>query len=165
LPESVACNCPAAGLGCNLLIGSAGCKGRAGCERWHAFVIVCVLLGFVGYHFAIRTLRLVTAVFALAVIVAVTRYGVARQGAVAHADLVNSFTLGFDDLGHAFFQPPLGHNNPIPGRLGWLVIIGLLVLAYRELEVWAMRWQPPTVDCSTSRPRRTAVRQATKTTP
>ena len=115
---------------------------------WLVFAIVCILLGFVGYHFAVRTLRVVTAVFALAVVVAITRYGVAHHGAGTHADLVNSFTQGFDDLSHAFFQPPLGHNNPIPGRLGWLVIIGLLVLAYRELEVWAMRWQPPTVDVS-----------------
>ena len=115
---------------------------------WLVFAIVCILFGFVGYHFAVRTLRIAMAVFALAVVVAVTRYGVAHQGAGTHADLVNSFTQGFDDLSHAFFQPPLGHNNPIPGRLGWLVIIGLLVLAYRELEVWAMRWQPPTVDMS-----------------
>jgi hypothetical protein len=32
--------------------------------------------------------------------------------------------------------------------VGWLVIIVFLAFAYRELEVWAMRWQPPTVDTS-----------------
>lgn len=32
--------------------------------------------------------------------------------------------------------------------LGWVVIIALLVFAYRELEVWAVRWQPPAVDIS-----------------
>ena len=115
---------------------------------WLVFAIACVLLGFIGYHFAVRTLRFVTAFFALAVVVVVTRYGVAHQGAGAHPDLVNSFTRGFDALSNGLFQPLLGRNNPIPGRIGWLVIIGLLVFGYRELEVWAMRWQPPTVDLS-----------------
>jgi hypothetical protein len=115
---------------------------------WSIFGIACVLLGFVGYHFAVRTLRFVSALFALAVVVIVTRYGVADQSAATHADLVNSFTQGFDALSKAFFQPLLGGNNPIPGRIGWLVIIGLLAFAYRELEAWAMSWQPPTLDLS-----------------
>jgi hypothetical protein len=116
---------------------------------WLVFAIACALLGFVGYHFAVHTLRFVTTLFVLTVAVVITRYGVAHQSAGAHADLVNSFTRGFDALSNTFFQPLLGHNNPIPGRLGWLVIIGLLVLGYRELEVWAMSWQPPTLDLST----------------
>jgi len=115
---------------------------------WLVFAIACVLLGFVGYHFAVHTLRFVTTLFALAVAVVVTRYGVAHESARAHADLANSFTRGFNALSNSFFQPLLGHNNPIPGRLGWLVIIGLLVFGYRGLEVWAMSWQPPTVDLS-----------------
>ena len=115
---------------------------------WLVFAAACVALGFVGYHFAVRTLRIVAAIFVLAVVAAVTRYGVAHPGAGAHPDLVNSFTQGFDDLSRAFFRPLLGHNNPTPGRIGWLVIIGLLVFGYRELEVWAMCWQPPTVDLS-----------------
>jgi hypothetical protein len=115
---------------------------------WLVFVIVCVLLGFVGYHFSVRTLRFVTALLALAVVVTVTRYGVTHQAAGSQTNLVNSFTRGFDDLIHAFLQPLLGHNNPLPGPIGWLAIIALLVFAYRELEVWAMRWQPPTVDTS-----------------
>ena len=45
-----------------------------------AFAVAFVLLGFVGYHFAVRTLRFVTALFALAVVAAVTRYGVAHPG-------------------------------------------------------------------------------------
>ena len=115
---------------------------------WLVFAVACVVLGFVGYHFSVRTLRFVAAFFALAVVVVVTRYGVAHKGAGAHADLVNPFTQGFDALSQAFFRPLLGHNDPVPGRIGWLVIIGLLVFGYRELEVWAMRWQPPTVDLS-----------------
>jgi hypothetical protein len=115
---------------------------------WLVFAIACIMLGFIGWHFAVRTLRFVAALFALAVVVVVTRYGVAHHGAGAHADLVNSFTQGLDALSNAFFRPLLGNNNPIPGRIGWLVIIGLLVFGYRELEVWAMCWQPPTVDLS-----------------
>ena len=52
-------------------------------------------------------------------------------------------------LSGAFFQPLLpGHGAFVPGRFGWLVIIAVFVFAYRELEVWAMRWQPPAVDTS-----------------
>jgi hypothetical protein len=114
--------------------------------EWSVFGIACVLLSFIGYHFAVRTLRFVAALFVLAVVVVVTRYGVAHQSAGAHADLVNSFAQGFDALSKSFFQPLLGGSNPIPGRIGWLVIVGLLAFGYRELEAWAMSRQPPTVD-------------------
>jgi hypothetical protein len=116
---------------------------------WLIFAIICVVLGFVGYHFTVRTLRFVTAALALAVVVTATRYGVTHPGpGVKNPDLVNSFRQGFENLSHAFFRPLLGRNNPIPGRLGWLAIAGLFVFLYRELEVWAMHWQPPTVDTS-----------------
>ena len=116
---------------------------------WLIFAIICVVLGFVGYHFTVRTLRFVTAALALAVVVTVTRYGVTHPGpGVKNPDLVNSFRQGFEELSRAFFRPVLGRNNPVPGRLGWLAIAGLFVFLYRELEVWAMRWQSPTVDAS-----------------
>jgi hypothetical protein len=115
---------------------------------WVIFGIACVALGFIGYHFTVRTLRFVTAVFALAAVVTVTRYGVMHPGTGTHPNLVNSFTRGFEELSHAFFQPLLGRDNPRPGPVGWLAIISLFVFLYRELEVWAMRWQPPTVDAS-----------------
>ena len=114
---------------------------------WVVFVIACVLLGFVGYHFSVRTLRFSAAAFAAVVIVIVTRYGLAHP-AGASGDLVNSFIRGFDDLSAALFRPLLGRDISPPGRVGWLVIIVVLVFGYRELEVWAMRWQPPTVDTS-----------------
>ena len=118
---------------------------------WIAFVIACVLLVWIGYHFTVRTLRFVTAAFAAAVVVFVTMYGVTHP-ARAPADLVHSFTRGVNDLSAAFIQPLLpGHRIPVPGQIGWLVIIAALVFGYRELEVWAMRWQPPTVDASALR--------------
>jgi hypothetical protein len=115
---------------------------------WGVFAVAVVFLGWVGYHFTVRTLRFVTVAFAVVVVVLVTGYGVTHP-ARAPTDLVNAFTRGVDDLSGAFFRPLLpGHDVPVPGRAGWLVIIAALVFAYRELEVWAMRWQPPSVDTS-----------------
>ncbi len=114
---------------------------------WAVFVIAAVLLGFVGYHFAVRTLRFFTLFLALAVIFFVTRYGITHPAGPS-ASPVSSFSRGFDDLSAAFFRPLLGRNISAPGRIGWLAIIVGLVFGYRELEVWSMRWQPPTVDIS-----------------
>ncbi len=115
---------------------------------WGIFAIAAVFLGWVGYHFTVRTLRFAAAASVVTVVVLVTGYGV-RHPTRAPADLVNAFIRGMDDLSSAFFQPLLpGHDVPVPGQVGWLVIIALLVFAYRELEVWAMRWQPPAVDIS-----------------
>jgi hypothetical protein len=116
---------------------------------WTVVVLAAVLLGFVGYHFTVRTLRFFTAAFAVAVVVLITRYGVTYP-ARAPTNLVNAFTRGFDDLSAAFFHPLLlGHHIPVPGKIGWLALIVGLVFGYRELEVWAKRWQPPTLDMST----------------
>src|SRR6266487_3169702 len=120
---------------------------------WGVFAVVVVLLGWVGYHFTVRTLRFVTLAFAVAVVVLVTRYGVTHRPPATPtkepANLVNAFTQGLDSLSGAFFQPLLpGPRLLEPGRVGWLVIIVFLAFAYRELEVWAMRWQQPTVDTS-----------------
>ena len=114
---------------------------------WGVFAIAAALLGWVGYHFTVRTLRFVTAGLALAVAVLVTRYGVTHPIG-ASTNLVNAFTRGMDRLSTVFFQPLLGGQVLARGRVGWLAIIAVLVFAYRELEVWAMRWQPPAVDTS-----------------
>lgn len=114
---------------------------------WGVFAIAAVLLGWIGYHFTVRTLRFVTAGFALAVAMLVTRYGVTHP-AGAPTDLVNAFTRGMDKLCTAFLQPLLGGHLLAHGGVVWLVIIAVLVFAYRELEVWAMHWQPPAVDMS-----------------
>jgi hypothetical protein len=63
---------------------------------WGVFAIAAVLLGWIGYHFTVRTLRFVTAGFALAVAMLVTRYGVTHP-AGAPTDLVNAFTRGMDN--------------------------------------------------------------------
>jgi hypothetical protein len=76
----------------------------------------------------------------------VTRYGVTHP-AGAPTDLVDAFTRGMDKLCTLSYSPcwvaSFSH-----GRVVWLVITLVLLFAYRELEVWAMRWQPPAVDMS-----------------
>ena len=115
---------------------------------WAVFFVVAALLGFVGYHFSVRTLRWFTAITALGLALAVTAYGLAQSGP-ASSDLESSFALGADAVGDAFFHP-LGLGNPVsgPGRAGWVVIIILLVLGYRTLEAWALHWQAPQLDAS-----------------
>src|ERR1700722_9993847 len=110
---------------------------------WVIFVVVAALLGFVGYHFSLRTVRWLTAIVALGLALAITAYGLARSGP-ASSNLESSFALGADAVGDAFFHP-LGLGNPVsgPGRAGWVVIVILLVLGYRELEAWALHWQGP----------------------
>ena len=115
---------------------------------WVIFAVVAVLLGFVGYHFSVRTVRWFTGIVAFGLALAITAYGLAQSGP-ASANLESSFARGADAVGDAFFYP-LGLGNPVsgPGRAGWVVIVILLVLGYRELEVWALHWQAPQLDTS-----------------
>jgi hypothetical protein len=116
------------------------------------FTFVLASLGFVGYHFSVRTLRCAALVTATVLVSFITWYGLTHP-AQAPPDLASSFTRGADELSAAFFaiflrlQPP-GHHVPAPGRVGWLVITVTLVFGYRELEAWAMRWQAPMLDTS-----------------
>ncbi|HTW05560.1 MAG TPA: hypothetical protein VMF87_35070 [Streptosporangiaceae bacterium] len=115
---------------------------------WVIFAVVAVLLGLVGYHFSVRTVRWFTAIVAFALALAITAYGL-MQSSPASSNLESSFARGADAVGDAFFHP-LGLGNPVsgPGRAGWVVIVILLVLGYRELEAWALHWQAPELDTS-----------------
>jgi len=115
---------------------------------WVIFAVVAVLLGFVGYHFGVRTVRWLTGITALGLALAITAYGLTRSGP-ASSNLESSFARGADAVGDAFFHP-LGLGNPVsgPGRAGWVVIVILLVLGYRELEAWSLHWQAPQLDTS-----------------
>ena len=115
---------------------------------WVIFAVVAVLLGFVGYHFSVRTVRWFTGIVAFGLALAITAYGLTRSGP-ASSNLESSFARGADAVGDAFFHP-LGLGNPVsgPGRAGWVVIVILLVLGYRELEAWALHWQAPQLDTS-----------------
>jgi hypothetical protein len=115
---------------------------------WVIFAVVAALLVFTGYHFSVRTVRWVTGITVPGLALAVTAYGLARSRP-GSPNLENSFARGADAVGDALFRP-LGFGNPVsgPGRVGWVVIIILLVLGYRLLEAWALRWQAPQLDTS-----------------
>jgi hypothetical protein len=115
---------------------------------WAVLLAAAALLGFIGYHFSVRTLRIAAAGIAVALAVFITGYGLAHP-AGAPADLAGSFTRGADELSAALFRVlRLGHRVPAPGRVGWLVIAVVLVIGYRMLEAWALHWQAPVLDTS-----------------
>ena len=115
---------------------------------WGISVGVTALLGFVGYHFSVRTLRAIAGVIAVVLALAVTAYGLMHT-APTPADLESSFALGADKVGTALFQPLwLGNKVPEPGRVGWVIIAVALLFGYRTLEVWALHWQAPQLDTS-----------------
>jgi hypothetical protein len=118
------------------------------CLTWTVFWVVAVLLGAVGYHFSLRTLRWVAVVVALATAVYITSYGLTHPGPKP-GSLTDAFARGADTLSSALIRPlSWGHQVPVPGRIGWLIIVVLLVLGYRGLEAWALHRQAPCLDVS-----------------
>src|SRR6516225_4741074 len=116
---------------------------------WIVVAAIAVLLTATGYWFSIRTLRIVTLVIALVLLVVITRYGLTRPGKPP-PDLASSFTRGADALGAALFRPVLAlvGGVPAPGRVGWLVIAIAIIIGYRQLEAWAIKRQAPILDIS-----------------
>ena len=116
---------------------------------WIVVAAIAVLLTATGYWFSIRTLRIVTLVIALVLLVVITRYGLTRPGKPP-PDLASSFTRGADALGAALFRPVLAlvGGVPAPGRVGWLVIAIAVIIGYRQLEAWVIKRQAPTLDVS-----------------
>ena len=116
---------------------------------WTVFVAVAILLGAVGYHFSLRTLRWVAVLVALATAGYITSYGLTHP-VQKPGSLTSAFARGADVLSSALIRPlSPGHRVPVPGRIGWLIIVVLLVLAYRGLEAWALHRQAPCLDVST----------------
>ena len=115
---------------------------------WIVFAAVAAMLGAVGYHFSLRTLRWVALSVTLATAVYLTVYGLTHP-AQAPGSLSDAFARGADTLSSALIRPlSLGHRVPVPGRIGWVVTVVLLVLGYRALEAWALRRQAPCLDMS-----------------
>ena len=115
---------------------------------WSVLAVVAVSLGLVATFFSLRTLRWFSAITAVAVVIAITRYGYG----IAHppaSNLANAFMSGADAvinaLLHIFW---LGQSAPSPGPVGRWVVVVLILLGYRELEAWAMRRQAPQLDTS-----------------
>ena len=115
---------------------------------WTLFTAVVVLLGLVGAHFSLRTLRWVAVIVALAIALYLTAYGLTHPAA-RPGSLSDAFARGADALSIALIRPlSLGHGVPAPGQFGWLCIAVLLLLGYRGLEAWTMRRQAPGLDVS-----------------
>jgi hypothetical protein len=115
---------------------------------WIAFAAVAVTLGAVGYHFSLRTLRWVALIVTLGTAAYLTVYGLTHP-AQKPGSLSDVFARSADTLSTALIRPfSLGHHVPAPGRIGWLVIVALLVLGYRALEAWTLRRQAPFLDTS-----------------
>jgi len=116
---------------------------------WIVVAAIAVLLTATGYWFSVRTLRIVTLIIALVLLVVITRYGLTRPGKPP-PDLASSFTRGADALGVALFHPVLVlvGGVPAPGRVGWLVIAVAIIFGYRQLEAWVIKRQAPTLDTS-----------------
>ncbi len=115
---------------------------------WTVFAAVAIMLGAVGYHFSVRTLRWVALIVALATVAYLISYGLTHS-ADKHSSLSAYFARSADTLSSALIRPlSLGHPVPTPGRIGWLVIVVLLVFGYRELEAWTLHRQAPCLDVS-----------------
>jgi hypothetical protein len=113
---------------------------------WALTAIVAISLGVIGRFFSLRTVRWAALATAVVSVIAVARYG-ASHPAHAPSDLVSSFLRGFDAVTKALLHPLwLGHPVPAPGTVGRVVIAVLVILAYRQLEAWTLRWQAPTMD-------------------
>jgi hypothetical protein len=115
---------------------------------WAVFVWVALVLGLVGYHFSLRMLRIVAGFFALATAIYITWYGLTYPAQPPPGSLSGAFTQGADSIGMALFRQPPPHPVVGPGPVGWLVIIVLLVIGYRELEAWTLHCQARCLDMS-----------------
>src|SRR5215467_9151913 len=107
---------------------------------WAVFLLTILVLGLVGYHFSLRTLRVISAATALAVAGYLSWYGLTYTGK-SGGTLFGGFISGADALSQALF-------HALPGTYGWIVIAVLLVIGYRELEAWALHNQARSLDTS-----------------
>jgi hypothetical protein len=102
------------------------------------------MLGAVGYNFSIHTVRWIACGAAVGTALYLTWYGLTFP-AQKPGSLSDAFTHGADTLSSAL----MGHRVPVPGRIGWLVIVVVIVLGYRGLEAWTLHRQAPFLDVST----------------
>jgi hypothetical protein len=107
---------------------------------WPVLFLVASVLGLVGYHFSLRTLRVVMTITVLASAVCITSYGLGHPAEKA-GGLSDAFGRGADALGIAFFRA-------VPGTYGWIAIAVLLVIGYRQLEAWTLHNQARSLDTS-----------------
>jgi hypothetical protein len=144
-----------ADLTCAALLDAVqGCAGGRGDLMgltsgivWAVLVAVVVTLVLAAFRFSLRTLRASTALIAIAVAVAVTRFGLTHPE-YRPADLVDSFLSGVDRVTIAVLYPFWRGKVPAPGVAGRWIIVVALVLGYRLLEGVVLRRQAPELDLS-----------------
>jgi hypothetical protein len=107
---------------------------------WIAFSVVALVLGLAGYHFSLRTLRIITVGAVLSVAGYLTWHGLTYT-AKSGGSLSGGFIAGADALSTALF-------HVLPGTYGWIVIAILLVIGYRQLEAWTLHNQARSLDTS-----------------
>jgi hypothetical protein len=115
---------------------------------WAIFVVFAVLLGLIAHNFSLSTVRWVSAISAIIVVCAITKYGIDHwhqaHSNTPPSNLVNAFTDGVDGLIRLLLRPLLlGYQGVAPGPIGRGVAALLLLLGYRQLESWAMHRQGP----------------------
>jgi len=121
---------------------------------WLVFVVVAVILGITASYFSVRTVRWVSALTTVAGLVVVTAYGLNRGRSLGMPpagppDLQGAFAKGADAIAGALLRPLWpGHTVPEPGRVGWAILIALVLLGYRQLEARAYAAQAPVLDTS-----------------
>jgi hypothetical protein len=121
---------------------------------WAVFIVFAVLLGLIAHNFSLSTVRWVSAISALILVCAITKYGIDHwhqaHSSIPPSNLVNAFTDGVDGLIKTFLRPLLlGYQGAAPGPIGRGVAALLLLLGYRQLESWAMRRQGPQLNTAT----------------
>jgi hypothetical protein len=119
---------------------------------WAILVITGGALGFIGFWFSLRSLRLFTLGAGAILTAAVTLFGLAQHDP-ASANLVGAFLSGVDAVIGALLRPVYSlwwpkETAPPPGVAGRWVIAVVILLGYRQLEAWSLRWQAPQLDLS-----------------
>ncbi|HTU73173.1 MAG TPA: hypothetical protein VMG38_06605 [Trebonia sp.] len=121
---------------------------------WAVFVVVAVILGLTASYFSVRTVRRVTVVIAVVLLIVVMAYGLNSARSLGMPptgppDLQAAFAKGADAIAGALLRPLwLGHAVPEPGRVGWAILIALVLVGYRQLEAQAYGRQAPVLDTS-----------------
>jgi hypothetical protein len=115
---------------------------------WAVCIVFAVLLGLIAHNFSLSTVRWVSAISAIIVVCAITKYGIDHwhqaHSNTPPSNLVNAFTDGVDGLIRTLLRPVLlGYQGVAPGPIGRGVAALLLLLGYRQLESWAMHRQGP----------------------
>jgi hypothetical protein len=115
---------------------------------WLVVIAVALTLGFVAAWFSLKTLRWFAGAVVVALVIAVTRYGLTHT-AHAPSDLTDSFLRGVNAVIIALLHPLWRtHSAPAPGNTDrWIIAVALL-LGYRQLEAWTLRWQAPELNMS-----------------